>query len=261
MVLAAARSQTARIRSSYSRLEQGEGRSERPTGGGRRDRLALRLENAGRRASRRGWLGVGVRSAATWTVRALAKEMERPGAVFAAAPGEEDFGQATIVADERARRFVSQWRLSCRRRAAFSGQSMACNGIDGWVNPSYLTKMNTRPIIDKAGRVAIPKPLRDELHLERGDALEIESARERIILRPVRGKDRLRRSTASGYCTPGGACPPPRPAKCRGRSARNAIGLTSAKANEGVFRYVGAGAGVLRGSCPSSGQPGAVHPI
>jgi AbrB family looped-hinge helix DNA binding protein len=47
--------------------------------------------------------------------------------------------------------------------------------------------MNTRLVIDKAGRVVIPKPLREELHLEPGDALEMESAGERITLRPVRG--------------------------------------------------------------------------
>lgn len=41
--------------------------------------------------------------------------------------------------------------------------------------------------IDKAGRIVIPKPLREELHLEAGDSLEIESAGERITLRPVRG--------------------------------------------------------------------------
>jgi AbrB family looped-hinge helix DNA binding protein len=42
-------------------------------------------------------------------------------------------------------------------------------------------------VIDKAGRVVIPKPLREELHLEPGDALEMESAGEQITLRPVRG--------------------------------------------------------------------------
>ena len=47
--------------------------------------------------------------------------------------------------------------------------------------------MNTRLIIDKAGRVVIPKPLREELHLEPGDSLEMESAGEQITLRPVRG--------------------------------------------------------------------------
>ena len=47
--------------------------------------------------------------------------------------------------------------------------------------------MNTRLIIDKGGRVVIPKTLREELHLEPGDALEMESAGEQITLRPVRG--------------------------------------------------------------------------
>lgn len=47
--------------------------------------------------------------------------------------------------------------------------------------------MTNRLVIDKAGRVVIPKPLREELHLEPGDALDMESTGERIILRPVRG--------------------------------------------------------------------------
>jgi len=47
--------------------------------------------------------------------------------------------------------------------------------------------MNIRLTIDKAGRVVIPKPLREELHLEAGDVLEMESAGEQISLRPVRG--------------------------------------------------------------------------
>ena len=40
--------------------------------------------------------------------------------------------------------------------------------------------------IDSAGRVVLPKPWRDELHLEPGDVLELESTGERILLRPVR---------------------------------------------------------------------------
>ena len=47
--------------------------------------------------------------------------------------------------------------------------------------------MNTRLVIDKAGRVVIPKPLREALHLEPGDSLEMESTGEQITLRPVRG--------------------------------------------------------------------------
>ena len=51
--------------------------------------------------------------------------------------------------------------------------------------------MNARLTIDKAGRVAIPKPLREQLHLEPGDSLEMESAGEQITLRPLRGTGSL----------------------------------------------------------------------
>ena len=51
--------------------------------------------------------------------------------------------------------------------------------------------MNTRLVIDKAGRIVIPKPLREELHLEAGDTLEMESAGEQITLRPLRGSGPL----------------------------------------------------------------------
>ena len=47
--------------------------------------------------------------------------------------------------------------------------------------------MNSRLVIDKAGRVVIPKPLREKLQLEPGDTLEMESSGEQITLRPVRG--------------------------------------------------------------------------
>ena len=47
--------------------------------------------------------------------------------------------------------------------------------------------MNARLTIDKAGRVVIPKALRDAMHLEAGDSLELASVGEQITLRPVRG--------------------------------------------------------------------------
>jgi len=41
--------------------------------------------------------------------------------------------------------------------------------------------------IGKAGRVVIPKEIRDALRLEAGDTLAVESEGERVTLRPVRG--------------------------------------------------------------------------
>ena len=53
--------------------------------------------------------------------------------------------------------------------------------------------MNTTVTLDKAGRVVIPKTLRDELNLEPGDALALESEGDRVTLRPVRSSTRLRK--------------------------------------------------------------------
>lgn len=47
--------------------------------------------------------------------------------------------------------------------------------------------------VDKAGRVVLPKPVRDELQLHAGDSLELESSEDRIVLRPVRGTGPLRK--------------------------------------------------------------------
>ena len=49
----------------------------------------------------------------------------------------------------------------------------------------------THLTIDKAGRVVIPKILRDRLSLEAGDSLEIEQSGSSIVLRPVRSQSAL----------------------------------------------------------------------
>jgi len=49
-----------------------------------------------------------------------------------------------------------------------------------------MPAMTARLTIDGAGRVVIPKPLRDQLDLAPGDTLELESAGESITLRPTR---------------------------------------------------------------------------
>jgi len=53
--------------------------------------------------------------------------------------------------------------------------------------------MTAKLTIDKAGRVVLPKPLRDELQLAPGDALELESSGEQITLRPSRDRAPLRK--------------------------------------------------------------------
>lgn len=44
--------------------------------------------------------------------------------------------------------------------------------------------MNTTVTIDKAGRIVVPKPIREALHLKPGDSLEIESDTDDFTLRP-----------------------------------------------------------------------------
>jgi len=53
--------------------------------------------------------------------------------------------------------------------------------------------MNATLTLDKAGRVVLPKPVRDELQLSPGDSLEVETFEDQIVLRPVRGTSRLRK--------------------------------------------------------------------
>jgi AbrB family looped-hinge helix DNA binding protein len=53
--------------------------------------------------------------------------------------------------------------------------------------------MNATVTLDKAGRVVLPKMLRDDLRLEPGDSLELESEGERVTLRPLRSQSPLRK--------------------------------------------------------------------
>jgi AbrB family looped-hinge helix DNA binding protein len=57
----------------------------------------------------------------------------------------------------------------------------------------YNDTMDAKLTLDKAGRVVLPKPVRDLMHLEPGDTLELESSEEEILLRPLRGTMPLRK--------------------------------------------------------------------
>ena len=51
---------------------------------------------------------------------------------------------------------------------------------------SKMAFMAVQTTLDKAGRIVLPKPLRDELNLAPGDTLDVTVAREQIMLRPIR---------------------------------------------------------------------------
>jgi AbrB family looped-hinge helix DNA binding protein len=53
--------------------------------------------------------------------------------------------------------------------------------------------MNTTISMDRAGRVVLPKPIRDRLQLRPGDSLEIESFDDHIVLRPARPQGSMRK--------------------------------------------------------------------
>lgn len=45
--------------------------------------------------------------------------------------------------------------------------------------------MVSKVTIDKAGRIVLPKPMRDELQIHAGDTLELDSSEGSITLRPA----------------------------------------------------------------------------
>lgn len=54
--------------------------------------------------------------------------------------------------------------------------------------------MTTKLTLDRAGRVLIPKTLRQEWHLSPGDALQLDTQGEEIVtLRPVRAKAQIKK--------------------------------------------------------------------
>lgn len=53
--------------------------------------------------------------------------------------------------------------------------------------------MTTKLTLDQAGRVLIPKALRQELHLGPGDTLQLKSQGDEITLRPLRPRALLKK--------------------------------------------------------------------
>lgn len=53
--------------------------------------------------------------------------------------------------------------------------------------------MATKLTVDKAGRIVLPKPVRDLLQLAHGDSLELKSTDQQIVLRPIRKQAPMRK--------------------------------------------------------------------
>lgn len=62
--------------------------------------------------------------------------------------------------------------------------------------------------IDKAGRLVLPKPMRDALHLKPGDTLEIQKDDDTITLRPPQNKAVLKRKNGFWVFDTGGQITP-----------------------------------------------------
>jgi AbrB family looped-hinge helix DNA binding protein len=78
--------------------------------------------------------------------------------------------------------------LDCSFRAATIAHTIQNGNHHGKINA-----MMTTLTIDGAGRLVLPKPVREELQLSAGDSLELETSENEIILRPVRGAATMRK--------------------------------------------------------------------
>ena len=67
-----------------------------------------------------------------------------------------------------------------------------------------IPQLTDRATLDSAGRIVIPKGMRDELQLEPGDSLTVESDGERVTLRPVRPHSPMRKKNGSWVFHAGG---------------------------------------------------------
>jgi AbrB family looped-hinge helix DNA binding protein len=59
--------------------------------------------------------------------------------------------------------------------------------------PLYDGNMNAKVTLDRAGRVVLPKPLRDMMNLAPGDTLDLTVRGDELTLRPTRGATPLQK--------------------------------------------------------------------
>jgi AbrB family looped-hinge helix DNA binding protein len=64
--------------------------------------------------------------------------------------------------------------------------------INGFIH-DRMPFMGTRVSIDKAGRVVLPKALREKMRVDAGDDLLVEAEGDRITLRPIRQEALLKK--------------------------------------------------------------------
>ena len=62
-----------------------------------------------------------------------------------------------------------------------------------WVEPLYDGTMSSTVTLDRAGRVVLPKALRDEMRLSPGDTLDVAVKGDEVTLRPRRGATPLQK--------------------------------------------------------------------
>ena len=62
-----------------------------------------------------------------------------------------------------------------------------------WDHPDYNGTMNNKVTLDRAGRVVLPKSLRDELHVSPGDTLDLSVQGDEVTLRPRRSSSPLQK--------------------------------------------------------------------
>jgi AbrB family looped-hinge helix DNA binding protein len=68
--------------------------------------------------------------------------------------------------------------------------------VEWYLQMAFLdhnSSMTSTLTLDKAGRIVLPKQVRDELQLAPGDVMEVASTGEEITLRPLRQSDPLRK--------------------------------------------------------------------